>query len=158
MQFSLIPRAPLEGRGWYPSAGIQVEYNICRWLPPDRTWHKANDPKADYSGDFRGGEGRALAEARTLLVCAAHWPTKCNVGLMSRAGLGPKSGSRHGCRVIAWTRQQGLVLYIEDKGVNVAARLPESGRAEAGSLLASHLPLISIPHPARMPDGPTKAM
>ena len=52
--------------------------------PPDRTWHKVNDPKADYSGDLAGA-GRAWAEARTLLVCAAHRPTTCNVGLMSQA-------------------------------------------------------------------------
>ena len=49
------------------------------------------------------------------------------------------------------------MLYIGDKGVNVAARPPEGGPAEAGGLSASNLPLISIPHPARMPDGPEKA-
>ena len=54
------------------------------------------------------------------------------------------------------------MLYIVDKGVDVAARAAEGGPAEgdpadAGGLLASNLPLISIPHPARMPDGPAKA-
>ena len=32
-----------------------------------------------------GGDGRELAETRILLVCAAHRPTKCNVGLMRQA-------------------------------------------------------------------------
>ena len=32
------------------------EYNICHCLPPDRTRHKVNDPKTDYSGDL--GEGK----------------------------------------------------------------------------------------------------
>ena len=54
----------------------------------------------------------------------------------------PKYGSGHGCRIIDWTRWQGLVLYIEDKGVNNAAR-PHGGRpAETGSLTASSLPLF----------------
>ena len=49
------------------------------------------------------------------------------------------------------------MLYIGDKGVNVAARPPEGGLAEVGGLSASNLPLISIPHRARMPHGPAKA-
>ena len=69
----------------------------------------------------------------------------------------PKCGSGRGCRFIAWTRQQGLVLYIGYKGVNDAARTPGGGLVEAGDLSASNLPLISIPHPAWMPDGPAKA-
>ena len=27
--------------------------DICLCLPPDRTWHKVNDSKVDYSGDLR---------------------------------------------------------------------------------------------------------
>ena len=38
------------------------------------------------------------------------------------------------------------------KGVNIAARPPEGNLAEVGGLWASNLPLVSIPHPARMPD------
>ena len=41
--------------------------------------------------------------------------------------------------------------------VKKEARPPKDGPAEAGGLSTSNLPLISIPHPARMPDGPTKA-
>ena len=52
------------------------------------------------------------------------------------------------------TGQQGPVLYQGDKGVNVAACSPEGGPPEAGDLSASNLPLISIPHPARMPGNP----
>ena len=26
--------------------------DICRCLPPNRTWHKVNDPKVDYSEDL----------------------------------------------------------------------------------------------------------
>ena len=50
------------------------------------------------------------------------------------------------------------MLHKGDKDVNVAARQPEGGPAEAGSLSALSLPLISIPHLARMPDGPAKAI
>ena len=32
-----------------------------------------------------GGEGLERAETRTLLVCGAHRPSKCNVGLMRQA-------------------------------------------------------------------------
>ena len=49
------------------------------------------------------------------------------------------------------------MLYKGDKSVNVAACKPEGGSAEAGGLSAPNLSLISIPHPARMPDGPAKA-
>ena len=31
-------------------------YDICRCLPPDRIWHKVNDPKSNYGGDL--GEGK----------------------------------------------------------------------------------------------------
>ena len=44
-----------------------------------------------------------------------------------------------------------------NKWVNVSARPPEGGPAETGFFSASNLPLISIPYPARMPDGPAKA-
>ena len=49
------------------------------------------------------------------------------------------------------------MLYKGDKGVNVAAHPPKGGPAEAWGLPALNLPLISILHPARMPDGPAKA-
>ena len=58
---------------------------------------------------------------------------------MSLAGHGPKSGSRHVCLIIAWTEQQGLVLY---KGVNDAAYPPEGGLAEPGDLSVSSLSLL----------------
>ena len=45
------------------------------------------------------------------------------------------------------------MLYKGDKDINVAARQPESGPAETGGLSATNLPLVSIPRPARMPDG-----
>ena len=44
------------------------------------------------------------------------------------------------------------MLYIGNKGVNVAG-----GPAKAGGLSTSNLPLISIHHPGRMPDGSAKA-
>ena len=40
---------------------------------------------------IRGGEGRARAEARVLLVYAGHRPTKCYVGQMSLVGHEPQS-------------------------------------------------------------------
>ena len=49
------------------------------------------------------------------------------------------------------------MIYIGDKGANVAARPPEGGPGEIGGLSASNLPLISIPHPAQMQDGPAEA-
>ena len=126
---------------------VCMQIVISRCLPSDRTWHKVND----YSGDLGEGEGQAQAEAWTLLVYAAHWPTKCNVGLISQAV------SQTQIWVQAWTSQQGLVLYIGYKGVNVAAHPPKGGPAEAGDLTASNLPLISIPQPAQMLAGPAKA-
>ena len=42
-------------------------------FPLDRTWHKVNDPKADYSGDLEEGKVGEWAETWTRLVYAAHW-------------------------------------------------------------------------------------
>ena len=44
------------------------------------------------------------------------------------AGHGPKYGSRYGCLIIAYTKQQG------NKGVNNAARHTKGGLAEARGL------------------------
>ena len=65
---------------------------------------------------------------------------------MSLAGHGPKSGSRHVCLIIAYTGQQGPVLYKGDKGVNVAAPPAEGDSAEAGGRSASSLPLLDSAH------------
>ena len=89
---------PPEGEGLTASSLLLLDCahgnglaDICHCLPPDRTWHKVNDLKVDYSGD--------LWEA--LLNYAGHQPTQCNVGLMNLAGLGPKYGFRHICLIIA---------------------------------------------------------
>ena len=42
-------------------------------------------------------------------------------------------------------------------GSGVPRKKRGGSQAEAGGLLASNLPLVSIPHPARMLDGPAKA-
>ena len=38
------------------------KHDICCCLPPDRTWHKVNDPKANYNGDL--GEEKVGYEPR----------------------------------------------------------------------------------------------
>ena len=48
------------------------------------------------------------------------------------------------------------MLYKGYIGVKKAACPFEGGPTEAGGLSASNLPLISIHHPTRMPDGPAK--
>ena len=35
---------------------IELAFDICLCLPLDRTWHKFNDPKVDYSGGLREGK------------------------------------------------------------------------------------------------------
>ena len=97
--------------------------------PPDRTWHKVNDPKVDYSGDL--GEWKVGHEPRvepywTMLVIG----TQCTMGPTSLAGVGPKSESRHVCLIISKTWLQGPVLYKGDKVVDDAAQPPEGGPAE----------------------------
>ena len=67
---------------------------------------------------------------------------------MSLAGLGPKFVSRHVCLIIAWTGQQGPVLYNGAKDVNDEAHPPESEPAEAGRLMASSLPGWTVLEPA----------
>ena len=102
-------------------------------------------PKGRLLWGFRGGESRARAEARTLLIYAGHRPTQCNVGLMSLADLGPKSEPSQVCLIIASTGEQGSVLYKGDKGVNDAVHpAPRRWSRWSGGLTASSLPLISI--------------
>ena len=86
--------------------------DICCCLPPDRTWHKVND----YSGDL--GEGKIGNKLRlkpcwsVLLIdpLSAMW---VQWGKHFHESI---FGSGYVCQVIASTRQQGLVLYIGDKG------------------------------------------
>ena len=66
-------RSKLCGRADAPS--------ICRCLPPD-TRSKARRP---IKVGIKGRGGRERAETRTLLVCAAHRLTSCNVSLMRQA-------------------------------------------------------------------------
>ena len=55
-------------------------------LPPTREHlTQGQKPEGRLKWGWRGGEGRERVEARTLLVYAANWPIKCNVGLMSQA-------------------------------------------------------------------------
>ena len=41
----------------YTSGTLLLKYDICRCLPSDRTRHKVNDAKADYSGDLGSARG-----------------------------------------------------------------------------------------------------
>ena len=45
---------------WWILTSSAFQFNICLCLPPDRTWHKVNDPKVDYSGSL--GEGKVKNE------------------------------------------------------------------------------------------------
>ena len=55
-------------------------------LPPTRQdLTQGQKPEGQLKWGQRGEEGRERAETRNLLVCAAHRPTKCNVGVMSQA-------------------------------------------------------------------------
>ena len=68
--------------------------DICLCLPPDRTWHKVNDPKVDYSGDLGevmvGHEPR-LEPCWTMLVIGplcAMWAWWAYLVKDSNLGLG----------------------------------------------------------------------
>ena len=78
------------------------------------------------------------------------------VGSKGRGRSGTRSRSGHLCQNIAWTRPRGLVLYKGCIGDKKAARPPEVGPTEVGGLSASNLPLVLLPHPTWMPDGPVK--
>ena len=126
------------------------EYDICRCLPPDRTWHKLKSPKADKSGDKGEGE---RAETRTLLICAAHRPTKCNVALMRQAVS----------RIQIWIRARmtgySLNQTTRSSAIHREQRLQLAHPKVAQPKLGAFWPRIchcSIPHPTRMPDGPAK--
>ena len=98
---------------------LQFEKNEITWkkrylsLPYTRqNLTQGQWPKGRIKVRIRGREGRARAEARTLLDFAGHRLTLCNVSLMSLAGHGPDHGFRYECLIIAWTGQRGPVLYL----------------------------------------------
>ena len=101
----------------------------------------------------RGGEGRERAKIWTLLVID---PLSAMRVYWVKQYHGPKSRSGHTCQNIARTRPWGLVLYKGYIGVWKAARPSEGGPTKVGGFSASNLPLVSIPHLTRMPDGPAK--
>ena len=72
-------------------------------LPPTRQdLIQGQKPEGQLKWGQRGGEGRARAKTRTLLVCAAHWPTNCNVGLMSQ--------EVSGTQIWVWEQMPGYSL------------------------------------------------
>ena len=75
---------------------------------------------------------------------------------MNLTVLGPKSGSRIKCLIIAFTGSRGPVLYKGDKGVSDASRPPEGGTAETEGLLTSSLLIKFDNRLARMPVGQAK--
>ena len=51
---------------------------ICLYLPPDRTWHKVNDPKVDYSGDLgEGMSGMSQGSSPAWLCCSSAHLVQC---------------------------------------------------------------------------------
>ena len=69
----------LDNTGWGQSPWQINAVDICLCLSPDRTWHKVNDLKIDYSGDL--GEGKVGHKPRLgicwssahLMQCGAWW-------------------------------------------------------------------------------------
>ena len=116
----------------------------CRYLPVSTTRQglkQGQKPEGQLNLGWRGVGGRERAESRTMLVYVTHRLTWCNVSqVVSRTQM----WSGHVCRLMAWTRQQGLVPYIGYKEVNNAACLPGGSLAETGSLAASSLPLFFL--------------
>ena len=129
---------------------LEKEWIICRYLPSERTWHKvkARRPiKVGINGRGRSGTSRDSNPAD-------HWPTKCNVGLMSLAVS----------QIQIWIRARmsgySLNETTRSSAYHRGQRLQLSHPKVAQPKLEAIRPLIchwSIPHPAWMPDGPAKA-
>ena len=77
-------------------------------LPPTRhDLTHGQKPEGRLKWGYRGGEGQERAETRTIDSLGAMW------AWWGKQFHEPKCGSGHVCRVMAWTRQQGLVPYID---------------------------------------------
>ena len=77
--------------------GLELIFVAASCLPPDRTWHKVNDPKVDYSGDL--GEGKVGYEPSwTMLdyVLGLMWACSRSLALPS-ATLVTYPGNSLGC-------------------------------------------------------------
>ena len=110
-------------------------------------------PEGRLKWGWRGGEGRERTETQTLLVCEAHWPTKCNVGLMRQAVS----------RIQIWIRARmpgySINWTTKSSAIHRGQRLQLAHPKVAQPKLGAFQPRIChwlIPHPTRMPDGPAK--
>ena len=99
----------------------------------------------------RGRSG--TSEAWTLLVCAAHRPTKCNVGLMRQAVS----------RIQIWIRARmpgySFNWTARSSTIHREQRLQLAHPKVAQPKLGAFRPRIChclIPHSTRTPDGPVK--
>ena len=109
----------------------------CLCLRPDRTWHKVNDPKVDYSGAWRKGRsgsnrGSNLAElcksSTHLVQCKTDEPCRTWTQTWIQAGMPNNS--------LNWTKWSSDIQCCQWH-----YRQPEGGSAEARSHLASNLSL-----------------
>ena len=113
---------------------------ICLWLLQDRTWQKVKRSECWILMGIRGEDVQTQTEVWALLVYADHQPSKCNEGLMSLTGHGPKHCSRHGCLITVLT---GLSVQCYSKMTNMSMLLlthSKVAQAKPGGLLASSLP------------------
>ena len=119
---------------------------ICRCLPPDRIWHKVNDPPVGLKW---GSNPAGLCWLSTRLVqCGPDEPSWSWTQIWVQARMPAYS--------LNWTARSQC--YTRGTKVSILQLAPpEGGLAEAGGLSAANLPLISTTHQARMPDGPAKA-
>ena len=67
------PTRPTEAR----LSSRSEEVDICLSFPPDRTWHKVNDPRVDYNGDL--GEGKVEHEPSLDPCCSSAHLVQCGL-------------------------------------------------------------------------------
>ena len=102
---------------------------------------------------IKGRGGRERAETRTLLVCAAHRLTQCNVSLMRQAVSRTQMWVQARMPVNGLNQTHGLVPYKGDKGDKSAANPPEGSLVETRCLIKGPKSAI-VPFPGPR-SGPT---
>ena len=115
------------------------------------TRSKARRP---IKGGDKGRGGQKRAEARALLVYAAHRLTWCNVSVMRQAVSRTQMWVRARMPVYGLNLTRGLVSYVGYKGDKSAAHQPGGSLVETRSLKAPSLPLFLLQShaPDRSPE------
>ena len=111
---SLVPLGSYETVLSCVTSWVTIEVDICLCLPPGRTWHKVNDLKVDYSGNWekvRSGSSRDTTLAG-LCWSSAHF-VQCEPNELCRTWTQSYVRARMPDYSLNWTKRSSDIKYCQ---------------------------------------------